>query len=176
MLEAALNFVGLQVGWFAGVGGAARGRLWLGPVVMLPLVAWHLSRAEQPAREATFLLLATAVGCLACLWVSGAGLVRYEGRGSTWWRACPLWIVCLWLLFATTFHGSLAWLEGRPLLALALGCVGGPLSDLAGVKMGAASFPDPRPRSFAVLSATWGAVILLLSLLAALFTGEGGRT
>jgi hypothetical protein len=74
-------------------------------------------------------------------------------------------MVALWVLFATTFNASLRWLRGRPLLAMALGAVGGPLAYLAGAQLGAISFPE-LASGLAVQAAGWTLLMPLLMRIA----------
>lgn len=53
------------------------------------------------------------------------------------WALGPLWLMALWLSFATTIRHSLGWLTGRPVLQVLLGLVGGPLAYLGGESLGA---------------------------------------
>ena len=46
-----LNYAGFQLGWFACVGGAARGWAWAGPAAAAVLVGLHLAFAPDPKRE-----------------------------------------------------------------------------------------------------------------------------
>ena len=56
----------------------------------------------------------------------------------------PYWILSMWVLFATTLNVSLAWLHGRYTLAAVFGAIGGPLSYLAGARLGAVTLAEPR--------------------------------
>ncbi|NBR12452.1 MAG: DUF2878 domain-containing protein, partial [Alphaproteobacteria bacterium] len=67
----------------------------------------------------------------------------------------PLWILALWLAFATLPDGALSWLEGRTILQIIFGAVGGPLSYLAGEKLGAAELHGSFAYAMAVLAFAW---------------------
>ena len=65
---------------------------------------------------------------------------------ESWLNQSPTtpWIAALWFLFATLPYHSLGWLRGHWKLAFALGAIGGPLSYLGGVRMGAVEVgPEP---------------------------------
>jgi hypothetical protein len=57
-------------------------------------------------------------------------------------QSIPLWLYLLWLAFAMTLARSLSWFVVRGWLFLVLAIVGGPLSYIAGRKLGAVSFED----------------------------------
>jgi hypothetical protein len=78
----------------------------------------------------------------------------------------PPWITALWIGFATLPRFSLAWLRGKPWLAALLGGVAGPLSYLAGVRLGAVAVGAHPLLTFGVLAAEYALVTPLLLLLA----------
>jgi hypothetical protein len=78
----------------------------------------------------------------------------------------PLWIVALWVQFGTVLHFCMRWLSKRYLLASVLGLVGGPMSFLAGERLGAATFGQPRALSLAILALSWSIVLPALVAIA----------
>ena len=143
-----LNFAFFQVAWFAGVLGAAHGTPWLGPLVVLALVGYHLTRVPNPQAEAVLLALAATIGLLFDSLLVSSGWITYPA-GQWHPMLAPYWIVTLWIAFATTLNVSLGWLRGRSALALFFGATGGPLSFLAGAKLGAATFIN-QPAALAI--------------------------
>lgn len=150
-MHPALNFLVVQIGWFACVLGGARHQPWLGPSIVLVLVAVHLALAKDRAREFEAVLTAGAVGVLAETGLHWAGLVTYPGAVSL----PPLWIVALWVQFGTTLRSSLGWLAGRPVLAILVGGLGGPLAFRGGESLGAVQFAPNRGVSFLGLATVW---------------------
>lgn len=142
-----------QGAWFACVLGAAHDRVGLGvlAVAVAVLVNWSLS--DRRGAELALTALALLLGLAWDTRMLRGGWVHYASPGPLplW---APAWILALWALFASLLRGPLSWLQGRPLLAAALGGVGGPLSYLAAVRLGAGSFPDATT-SMAVLAAGW---------------------
>jgi hypothetical protein len=167
----ALNYLGFQLGWFACVGGAARGRPWLGPAAAAALIGLHLAAVPDRARELRRL---AAVGVFGAAVESAAialGLYGYAGGWGIWWLA-PAWIVALWALLGATFESSLSWLSRKPRLAALFGAVGSPLSFSAGVRMGAAGFVAPPPVALAALAVLWAAALPLAFAVSRLAGGE----
>ena len=71
----------------------------------------------------------------------------------------PLWMVALWVLFASTLNCSLQWMQGRYLLAMILGAISGPLCFLAGERLGALQLNDSTWFSVGSIAVSWGLAI-----------------
>lgn len=115
--------------------------MWVGPVAVLAIVALHLAlltRRRQRSRELGYILAIGALGLVADSLLAALDLIRYPTSTESWPSTIvPPWITALWLLFATLPSHSLGWLRGRYVLAILLGAIGGPLSFLAGERLGA---------------------------------------
>jgi hypothetical protein len=153
--------VGVNVGWFACVLGAAHGVHWLGPVVVAGLLALHLALNRPWQAE---LLLAAAGGAFGFAFDSLliAGSV-YEAE--RWVLPAPLtavWLVALWVDFVLVLNVALRWLQGRWVLAAALGFLGGPAAYYSGQRLGAVHLAQPLWRSLLVLGMAWAVAIPLL--------------
>jgi len=135
------NYLLFQAGWLACVGAAVEGRMWLGPLAVLAIVVLHLALLTQRGRrkrELGYLLAIGALGLVADSLLAALDLVRYPTSVESWPSALvPAWITALWILFATLPAHSMSWLRGRHTLAVLFGAIGGPLSFLAGVRLGA---------------------------------------
>ncbi len=164
-----VNFVAFQVGWFAAVLGAANGAPWLGPAVLAVVLAIHFSQAERPAGEAGLIAACGAIGAVFDSVFVAAGLVAYP-TGQWHVLLAPYWIIGMWMLFATTLNVSLKWLHGRQALALIVGAVAGPLSYLAGAKLGGMQFVQFAPAMIA-LTVGWGLALPLVVRVAQQFNG-----
>ena len=130
------NFILFQLGWFACVLGAANGLPWAGPAFAIPLAAYHLKVSRRPTSTLWLLILVTASGALVDGLLTASGVLNFEDS----WLAIgpvPVWMVALWLMFATTLESSLGWLQGRPFLGLILGAIVGPLAYMGGEQLGA---------------------------------------
>lgn len=147
------NLVLYQIGWFACVLGAANGWGAGGAIVAVVLAAVHLALSGRPDREWPLLLAAMAAGLVVDTIHAGVGVLDFRGHAAG--APAPLWILGLWLQFGTVLHFSMRWLSKRYLLASILGLIGGPMSFLAGERLGAAAFGEPRALSLAVLGISW---------------------
>jgi hypothetical protein len=165
-----LNAVAFQGAWFACVLGGAQGWPWAGAVLALLVVAVQLALAPDPAREVLLVAAVTLLGLaldstlIATGWLAFASPVPFAALA-------PVWIVALWAAFATTLTVSLHWLQGRWLLAGALGALAGPLAYYAGARLGAVRL-HAAPQALAALALVWA---LALPLGLALARRIGGR-
>lgn len=153
----ALSLIGLQVGWWACVAGAAHGYPWVGPLFVAGLVCARLAVSRPKARELSLAWTFAMVGFLFDNLLALAGLVRFTGANSA---IPPLWMVALWVLLSLAVRESLSWFWDRPALASSLAAVFGPLAYLAGDRIGAVSL-NGWP-SVILLIAGWAGVFPLL--------------
>jgi len=160
------NFALFQLAWFACVMGAAAGNGWIGPLSTLPLVAAVLWVAPDRRCELRLLVTVAVVGTAIDSGLERAGVFRFAAPNVLAPVLVPAWISALWLAFAALLRHSLAWLAPYQLLAVLLGAVGGPLSSLAGHRMGALEYPGDRALSLAVIAAEWAVLTPLLLALA----------
>jgi hypothetical protein len=140
-LHAVMNFVVLEVAWFACVLGGANDRALAGTMVAGAVIGLHLFLVQQPRKEALLIVLVAMIGLAWDSLLVALGLLSYP-TGNFAPGFAPYWIVAMWAVFATSLNLSLAWLEGRPWLAVLVGLVGGPLSYLAGERLGGVQMPD----------------------------------
>lgn len=164
-----VNFLVFQAGWFATVLGAANGAPWLGPVAVLAAASLHLYASSRPSVEARLLAAAVALGLAADSALLATGWIDYP-NGHWAPGLAPYWIVSLWALFATTLNVSMRWMRGRFVLAALFGAIGGPLSYLAGARLGAMTFVETVP-AVTALAIGWAVAMPLLLVLAARFDG-----
>lgn len=165
------NVVLFQLGWLGCVLGAARGMGHAGAALGIAIVVLHVLTAARPARDAALVGLALLIGVVADGAMLHAGWIVYADPGPLP-ALPPAWLMTLWALFAITLNRSLRWMRDRPLLAVALGALGGPLSYLGAARLGAVSLPSPAVASLA-LAVTWALVTPVLLALARRFDGVG---
>lgn len=156
-----LNAILYQLGWFACVGAAALGAGQWGAVVAVTLTALHVGLSLD--RRSELLLIATAglLGLMLETAQLGLGVLNFKGHPADA-ALPPLWILALWLQFATLLRYGLSWLSGRFGLAAALGLLGGPLAFLGGERLGAATLGEPRIQSLLILGAVWAFTLPVL--------------
>ncbi len=149
-----LNYAGFNTGWLATVWGAGNGFPWLGPVFAMVYVPLHLYLCPNRWGEWRLLVRLAILGTLLETGFRLSGLVVYHGvlDGNP---VAPLYIVTLWLMYASTLNYSMGWMRRSVGLAVVAGLVFGPLSYLAAVKLGAVTLPHGMI-SFVLLALAWG--------------------
>lgn len=169
-----INFILFQITWFACVLGAAQQLPWLGVLLVLAAVAWHLHIATEKLVELKLLLCALLIGGLFDQMMLNSHLISYESHGWSG-NIVPVWILALWLGFTTTLNVSLRWIRGKWFVAVIFGLVGGPLAYMGAVKLGAVTL-NQMPQTYLALAIGWSLLTPLLVKLAIYFDGFKPRT
>ncbi|MEM6573669.1 MAG: DUF2878 domain-containing protein [Pseudomonadota bacterium] len=156
------NAIAFKLVWAAAILGAANLSPWLGVWAAAAVLTGHLFAVPNKHQELRLVLLTALIGFSTDSLFAATGMLQYTSGQLASWLA-PVWIFGLWIGFGTTLNVAFRWLQNRWTLATILGAVSGPLSYLAGAKMGAVAFPDTT-LALISLSATWS--VLLPSLLA----------
>jgi hypothetical protein len=165
-----VNFIVFQIGWFTCVLSAANGYPWAGLMVVSLIVALHLRSAEHRAHEIQLLALAVVLGLVFDSLLVSSGWVRYP-IGMFMPGIAPYWILAMWALFSITLNLSMGWLKNSLVLASVMGAIFGPLSYLAGARLGAIVLVD-AVSSMILLAIIWALVMPILIFAASRFDGE----
>ena len=162
-----VNIIAFYLAWFACIWGAAHQFPLLGPIVVVAVLGLHFSflSGYSLAQELRLLLIAGVLGFVLDSFQAFIGTFSFRKTGPEAWVS-PVWIVALWLAFATTLHTSLRWLSGRYGLAAILGAIGGPLSYYSGAQLGALALNPDNTFSFIVMAIAWGIAMPILVWLA----------
>ncbi|MFM9914125.1 MAG: DUF2878 domain-containing protein [Methylophilaceae bacterium] len=168
MTQVIKNIAAFQVGWFACVLGGAHGLPWLGLVIAALVLTLHLFHAHQPRQELYLLIWVFLLGVLfdSVLLNLGWIVFPHDGLGIL----PPLWMLTLWLLFATTLNVSLRWMRGRAWLAALFGLIGGPMAYWGGSGLGALQLAAPLPMTIA-LALGWAVLMPLFFKLSTRYDG-----
>ena len=159
-----INVIAFQIGWFAAVLGAAHGMPWLGVVVVLLTLALHLALSPYWRPEFFLAVAAAIMGFLFDTALVSAGVFSpvFYLLPSPF---SPLWMVMLWVNFATTLNVSLGGLRGKYTLEAILGATGGPIAYYSGAKLGAMT-AIPAATELMILGLAWAAAVPALFLIA----------
>ncbi len=84
----------------------------------------------------------------------------------------PIWILMLWVLFATLLNHSLSWFKGRAMLAAVLTAIAAPWSYYAGAAINDAVELGQLSFSLSVIAISWAIVIALTYYLLKRLTPE----
>jgi len=78
----------------------------------------------------------------------------------------PMWIICLYPLFALLVNHSLKLIKKSFLAAFLFGFLGAPLSYIAGISLGGLIFPYPLIQTWLIIGICWGLFLSLFNKIA----------
>ena len=144
-------FCAFQLVWFACAYSDVTGWIWLGPASALLYLFWISFSVSSVFTLAGALALA---GALFDTVLAQAGFIQYV---ETAWPAgvAPLWLIALWAAFAGPLMTTFDWLESKPLMAAALGGIGGPFAYVAGESLGALTILEPKTLALSAIAVEW---------------------
>jgi hypothetical protein len=167
MIAAWASFIGYQLVWFVAVIFAGRGESWPGVAAALLFVAWQLAVSPQRRAASWVLLIAVVCGVVIDGLVRALNLADYAAAAPALpTGGAPFWILGLWACFSLTLGGPLRALGTRPVLAMLLGAIGGPLA-YAGAARGwdALTFHAPAWQALGLLGLGWAVAMPVLASL-----------
>lgn len=152
-----INFLGFQVIWF---GSILLGDSFL--LVSAGLIAAHFF--YNPSTRNTDAKLALV--CLLCGLVIDNGLMFLGVMAfpdvSYSHLIVPTWLLSLWVAFGLTINHSLKAFRGKFWLAFVSGGIFGPLSYMAGERLGAVEMQMSPLETFAVFALIWAPLFSLM--------------
>jgi hypothetical protein len=159
-----LPLIAYEAVWLISVTGAGRGAWWPGTVAAGVFALWRLSVSRQRSIEVRLAVVALLLGAvLETLWVR-LGLLQYAAAWPV--PELPAWLMGLWLAFALTIVPLFGFLHDRPLLAAAVGTVGGPLAYWGAARgWHAVRFATPPWHGLLALALGWAVALPLLCVL-----------
>jgi hypothetical protein len=126
--------------------------IWISAPVLLIYI---LTNFPSPQKILLYVAVPAAIGILIDAVLIQLNVFVFP-KATTW---MPLWLVVLWLGFATTLTKSLALFGKRPVLAVAAGMFGFPLSYLTAHRFGAVDFGYSTEMVALLLSAIWAIML-----------------
>jgi hypothetical protein len=154
-----INIGLFQLGWFVCLLGGSRWAL-LFTAAALVVHGLFILRSRNE-----WVLLA-ALALVGVGWdglLMTVGLIHFTPPANTvliagHFAVIPAWLICLWLLFATTVNHSLYWLAPHPWLAALLAAGFAPASYYAGVKLTGVHMSQPGGWPLLAVACGWGLV------------------
>jgi hypothetical protein len=143
-----INLALFQVGWAVCVIG---GNLYAVAFTALALLI-HNWLVLSSYSEWKLIGIVAAIGCLWDMLMAQTGVITYADAAVF---GIPVWLFCLWLLFATTFMHGLFWMHRYLWLAALFAAVLGPASYWLGTSLTDASLGLPILTSLAIMGAGW---------------------
>lgn len=137
------NVLMFNVSWFAILLTQSS---FLAPVIVLLHLSAHFYCMGKGRPELLLIAGVTVFGFAIDQILFAAGVFNLEGQSAY----APLWLTCLWPVFASTLMHAFDWLQNRIILSTIFGAVGGAMSYIAGVRLTSIEFG----------SLFWGPVII----------------
>jgi len=165
MLRLLANIALFQLGWFVCIwqGGIAAV---LVTIVVLILHFCFLVKRESYRVEAVLLIKVLAVGFVVeTIAIQAGALEPIIGHDNLAFSAQlpPIWLLCLWVLFATTLLHGLLWLREKLLLCSIVAAVSAPSSYYAGSLLSPyMALGESLIFSLAVIGLLWAAALPLI--------------
>jgi len=137
-------------------------RSWLAILVVAGILVVHIALSENRRSEFVFIIVLAALGTLLDSTLTWFGLFVFEEPSllpasvQGYLRfLCPLWLIAIWVAFATTIGTTRTLLRGKLWLTPILGAIAAPLTYYAGVRFGAVQFGWSSLISMLVLAVVW---------------------
>ena len=153
-----INLVGFQAGWWLLI--LYQQQYWW---VVAGFLILHIASVPSRLNEVLVIFSTALSGVLIDSVLALLGVYIFSDSGQ--FLPVPYWLVLLWLVFAATVRHSLSYLRDKYWLAAALGAVGGPLSYLGGMKLGAVDFGYRPAAVLAILSIIWACLMPVIFLI-----------
>jgi hypothetical protein len=118
----------------------------IAPIIVVLSLFAHFQVMGKGKPELLLIAGVTSLGFVIDQTLFGTGVFNLEGKAAL----APLWLTCLWPVFATTLMHAFDWLRGKVIVSSVVGAVGGCLSYIAGVRLTIIDFG----------SALWGPIII----------------
>lgn len=148
-----INFIWFQSIWFLAI---LYEDVYL--LIIVALLAGHIAFSQHKRQDSLFGLAIGLYGSLVDGLLLQSGIFEFSNQFH--WLI-PYWLVTLWMAFGMMLRISLDYLQGRYWLAAVLGAISGPLSYLAGQRLGAVTFPQSMVMTVIVLAVIWAITVPL---------------
>ncbi|MBX2807078.1 MAG: DUF2878 domain-containing protein [Cellvibrionaceae bacterium] len=152
------NVLLFQTGWFVCVLFGSMVGL-VATVLILLLHFTLIVEQGKGKREARLLLILLLIGAVLEFDFLIFGILQREDG----FLLPPAWLLCLWVLFATTLNHSLAWLKYKPYATTLLAFFLAPVSYFAGAKLNAdIQLSDSAVKSLGFIGVCWAIFLPLV--------------
>lgn len=159
MKQNIINFSLFQLGWFVCILGAAHNYVYEAILIALGLIIFHLKVTHKKGADVRLFIYAVLIGSVFDGFLQFQQYILYNNPGWPY-PLPPLWILIMWGIFAMTLNHSLKWMQGRIVISILFGLIGGPLAYLAGEKLGAITIMSTS--SLYILALGWAIITPLL--------------
>ena len=151
-----INFLLFQAIWFGAV-FFANSAIWL----VIAALAIHFYISKTRILDAKIIVICGVAGLFVdSLLLNFEFFEFYTGQWVGY--LVPPWLVMIWVGFGITLNHSLSYFQQKPVWCVIGGAISGPLSYLAGERLGAISLPQPLFHTIIVLALVWSIVFWAL--------------
>lgn len=155
-----INLASFQLLWFICV----QGNNVLALSALIIFFGIHVLFVAKENAEYLFVAIFSLLGFVVESAVNTLGLIHYaDGFSLSLFNhtilTSPLWLLCLWAGFGTTFFHSLAWLGAKPLLGSALVIISIPFSYYFGAELSDSVFPGSAMVALTIITLIWLAIL-----------------
>ena len=157
-----LNAVFFYIIWWGCVLGIQYSYNYLGPILTLVVGFFHLNIVSDLKKEIHLILIIGLLGLMIESFHFHSQLLDYNGYMYPNSLFPPLWIICMWLGFAGTLNYSMFWMKDRWIIMFLCGAFFGPMSYVAGLKLGVLNFNFSYTLSILAIAVTWGLSIPIM--------------
>ena len=154
-----LNALLFKIGWWSCVILGAQNHSYYAFALALILVLMHFKWVSiDRLRDFKIIAAVTLFGFVLDSILSYFGFFEFPKNNPNNFLA-PIWLVSLWMLFATTMEYSLRKLQDKPWSSFLFGFLGGPVSYAAGRGFEILVFPNHFYTSLFLVGLIWGALV-----------------
>lgn len=155
-----INALGFQVGWFVCIASIKYDQEIPALFFCAVMVGLHFFYSAARFHDLKLACIGLLLGMAIDSTLQYLSVISFYG-----WALGPLspfWLWMIWVMFALTLNSSLSFLQSKHVFLSAIaGLIFGPLSYLAGVKLGAAGF-DNTLTHLATIGLIWMLVLPML--------------
>ena len=128
----------------------------------------HFLLVSRHLAEASLLLKVVILGWLVDTALFSINILTSDG-GVIF---PPLWLSCLWLLFATTLNHCFVWFQQHKIVAMIVGAIAGPTSYYAGCQLSVIAMGEPLLTSLLIIALVWAVIFPMVLSWASLLNDQ----
>lgn len=160
-----LNSLCYTAGWFWCVFLGINGEIILAAMGAFFLIFLQLYRAKIKdealyIQDLLLVIFSVPLGTLLEFFFIQSDLIHYLNTKNS---LPPIWIICLYPLFALQLNHSLKLIKNNYSTSFLVGFLGAPLSYVGGNSLGALTFQYPLFPTWAMLGISWGVFLCILT-------------
>lgn len=157
------NILGFQICWWVCVLFSTTRYSYIGAMIMLLYIGFHLLYISDNFKNELKLILITGlIGTIFDSLFIVFNIFNYSSSFSFISFIVPLWITAMWAGFATTLNHSLYWINKNYFIAFLMGFIFGPISYFTGQSFNAIQFNIITSYGLVILAFSWGIAVPLV--------------